>query len=132
VGLRFKDDDSELFLFNSDGKLVAENDDSENDEFDGLQSKIDNFQTSYSGIYYVGVTTYDNNPILDADRIIVVWEDDGKSNIEFDLIIDGVTRSAQICGMLEPTTGLLLAAGLLGWVSRAWGGINLKTRIHGK
>lgn len=102
----FPDDDSMLFLFDSSGALLAQNDD-----FQGFQSKIVDFLLPTTGRFYAGVTTFDNNPIF-TNGVISGWEDDGGSNIEFDLVVSRVS---------EPGTLALVALGLtgLGWARRA-------------
>ena len=85
-GSLYRDDDSQLFLFDSQGVLMAENDD-----LDGLQSRISNFSLPRTSTYYVVVTTYNNDPILDSEQVVSGWSDDGGSTIEFTLTLTGVT-----------------------------------------
>ncbi|MCG8366518.1 MAG: pre-peptidase C-terminal domain-containing protein [Pseudanabaenales cyanobacterium] len=85
-GSLYKDDDSQLFLFDSQGALMAENDD-----LDGLQSRISNFPLPRTSTYYVVVTTYNNDPILNSEQVVSGWSDDGGSTIEFTLTLTGVT-----------------------------------------
>ncbi|NJL86025.1 MAG: hypothetical protein HC886_08645 [Leptolyngbyaceae cyanobacterium SM1_1_3] len=65
-GTLYRDDDSQLFLFNSEGQLLAENDD-----LNRLQSQITDFPVPRTGLYYAVVTTYDNDPTLDGDRALL-------------------------------------------------------------
>ena len=92
------DDDSELFLFNEAGNLLAANDDQSDDN---LQSLISDFALPSSGTFFVGVTTFNNNPII-TDGVISGWEDDGESNIGFDLAVTIIP---------EPGSLMLLAGG---------------------
>lgn len=85
-GSLYKDDDSQLFLFDSQGALMAENDD-----LDGLQSRISNIPLPRTSTYYVVVTTYNNDPILNSEQVVSGWSDDGGSTIEFTLTLTGVT-----------------------------------------
>jgi hypothetical protein len=100
--------DSQLFLFDSSGALLAENDD-----FQGRESKIVDFLLQTTGTFYAGVTTYNNDPIF-TNGVISGWADDGGSDIEYNLII---TRSSSVP---EPGTLALVALGLtgLGWARR--------------
>jgi Bacterial pre-peptidase C-terminal domain len=82
-GNPFTDDDSQLFLFDSAGRLIAENDDDQ----ESYQSRIRNFTIPGDGTYFVVVTTFNNDPVLDGDRIVTGWEGDGGSNIEYELTI---------------------------------------------
>jgi hypothetical protein len=85
AGTAFTDDDSQLFLFNSSGQLLAQNDD-----FGGLQSFIGGFAIGVTDTYYVGVTTFDNDPAF-SGGIISGWADNGQSRFAYDLVISGVT-----------------------------------------
>lgn len=85
-GSLYKDDDSQLFLFDRQGVLMAENDD-----LDGLQSRISNYPLPQTSTYYVVVTTYNNDPILNSEQVVSGWSDDGGSTIEFTLTLTGVT-----------------------------------------
>lgn len=99
TGILYSDDDSQLFLFDSEGTLLAANDD-----LSHLQSRISNFVLPKSGTYYVAVTTYNNDPILDADRRVIGWSGNGGSFIEFTLSITGVTPPDQLV-LQQPENG---------------------------
>ncbi|MDM8542056.1 PPC domain-containing protein [Desulfococcaceae bacterium HSG9] len=58
-GSENEDDDTQLFLFDEWGALLAENDDAADNNF---QSLIDDFFVKQDGVYFVGVTTFDNPP----------------------------------------------------------------------
>ncbi|MBD0337401.1 MAG: pre-peptidase C-terminal domain-containing protein [Cyanobacteria bacterium Co-bin13] len=90
-GLLYLDDDSQLFLFDSQGRLLAENDD-----LSRLQSRITDYILPQSGLYYVAVTTYNNDPILNAEGQVVGWSGNGGSFVEFTLSITGVTPTDQL------------------------------------
>lgn len=94
-GSLYQDDDSQLFLFNSEGQLLAENDD-----LISLQSQISGFLVPRTGLYYIAVTTYDNDPIFDSERQVIGWEGDGGSLIEYTLTLTGVTPTASL---MRPT-----------------------------
>lgn len=90
-GILYADDDSQLFLFDSQGRLLANNDD-----LNRLQSRISGFVLPASGIYYVVVTTYNNDPVLDAEGRVAGWSGNGGSFIEFTLAITGLTPTAEL------------------------------------
>jgi hypothetical protein len=90
-GVLYTDDDSQLFLFDAQGKLLAENDD-----FTRLQSQITDFLLPQTGQYYLVVTTYNNDPILDTERRVTGWSGNGGSAIEFTVSATGLTPSEQL------------------------------------
>lgn len=95
-GLRYTDDDSQIFLFDSDGRLIAANDD-----FHGLQSRLNSVPLPQTGIYFLAVTTYNNTPELGPNREILGWTEDGGSAISYTLTLTGLTPSGQLA---LPTT----------------------------
>ena len=95
-GLRYTDDDSQLYLFDSQGYLLASNDD-----FNGLQSRLDSILLPSSGLYYIVATTYGNSPQLSPDGQLLGWSGDGGSFIEYTLTVTGLTPSGQLA---LPTT----------------------------
>jgi hypothetical protein len=90
-GSLYEDDDTQLFLFDAEGKLLAQNDD-----FDGLQSRLANTILPRTGRYYVAVTTYNNDPILDPQGYILGWANTGGSALEYTLTISGATPTQEL------------------------------------
>lgn len=90
-GRLYADEDSQLFLFDSEGTLLAENDD-----LSRLQSQITDFPLPQTGRYYVAVTTYNNDPILDSNQRITGWNGNGGSSIEYTLTLTGLTPAGQL------------------------------------
>jgi len=82
-GRPFNDDDSQIFLFNSMGQLVAENDDDNRT----YQSRLRNIIVPADGTYFVAITTFNNDPIFDSNTAIMGWRGNGGSNIRYDLTI---------------------------------------------
>ncbi len=80
-GVRFTDDDSMLFLFDSSGTLLARDDDGG----PGQASRIDSVTLPPSDGYYIVVTTYPNEPELTADGSFDTVEELGGSNIAFEV-----------------------------------------------
>lgn len=95
-GQRYADDDSQIYLFDSNGYLIAANDD-----FDGLQSRLNDVTLPQTGIYLLAVTTYNNAPQLGPSNEILGWTGNGGSAIEYTLTLTGLTPSGQIA---LPTT----------------------------
>ena len=59
------------------------------------------FLSPRTGRYYVAVTTYNNDPILDSTRRITGWNGNGGSAIEYTLTMTGLTPAGQL---VLPTT----------------------------
>lgn len=87
-GAEYTDDDSQLFLFDSNGALVAENDDQDDMTFESL---IENYVIPEDGTYYVVVTTWDNDPVLGDDEIVTSWGENGSSSFEYELVVEKKT-----------------------------------------
>lgn len=86
AGSGFTDSDSQLFLFNAQGQLLAENDD-----FNGLESALMGVPIPATGDYFVAVTTFNNDPILDSFGRVTGWPDNGSSNIAYTLTVSGIS-----------------------------------------
>lgn len=72
------------------------------DDFLDLQSRIPYFSVPATGLYLAGVGTYPNTPLF-TDGIVSGWDDNGFSNIEFNLDISGT-------GVPEPSAFALMGA----------------------
>ncbi|MEB3288356.1 MAG: hypothetical protein VKI82_00475 [Leptolyngbya sp.] len=90
-GLYDTNDDSQLYLFNSQGYLIASN-----DNFDGLQSRLNDVPLPSTGLYYLAVTTNDHHPSLSPSGQLIGWIGEGGSFIEYTLTITGLTPSSQL------------------------------------
>lgn len=90
-GAEYEDNDSQLFLFDQDGKLIAENDDESENSFESL---IGDFVIPSDGTYFVVVTTWDNDPVLDEDGVVVEWGNNGSSSIEYNLVLSKKSAAA--------------------------------------
>ncbi len=109
-GGTYVDDDTQVFLFNATGQLLAFNDDV--DPFEsGFESLIEGLAV-VPGDYYVAVTTFGNDPLLGLNNVIVGWEDDGGSNVAFDLIVG--LQTLFLNGDYDGS-GLVDGADLLAW-----------------
>ncbi|MEO1094114.1 MAG: PPC domain-containing protein [Cyanobacteria bacterium J06638_28] len=82
-------DDTQLFLFDAAGTLIAANDDSAG----SLQSKLDSILIPETGRYYAVVTTGDSEPIFDEFAYLQDWVFAGDSAVEYTITIAGVTPS---------------------------------------
>lgn len=85
-GSAFADADSMVFLVDNSCTLLASNDDT--DVFvTEMESAIQNFLIPSNGTYYVVVTTFENMPILTGLNTISGWQDNGGSDLDFDLSV---------------------------------------------
>lgn len=82
-GIRFTDDDSMLFLFDSAGKLLE----SDDDGGPGSASRIDEIFLEGGERYYSVVTTFPNEPETTPTGVFDTLGDLGSSNISFELHI---------------------------------------------
>lgn len=103
-GNDYVDDDTQLYLFDNLGTLLASNDDALGSSYESL---IDDFWVHEGDMFYVGVTTFDNPPLLGADNIITGWNDIGGSHVRYDLNVD-------ISAVPEPSTWVLFGVGMTG------------------
>ncbi|HVX65377.1 MAG TPA: PEP-CTERM sorting domain-containing protein [Bryobacteraceae bacterium] len=104
-----RDDDTELYLFDSVGHQLAYDDDGG----EGMSSLISDYLAGYSGTYYAVVTTWAgarNRPSFDANGILTGWPDVGASNVEYNLTISGVAPPPS--EVPEPGSVALLLGGL--------------------
>ncbi|MEM0981550.1 MAG: PPC domain-containing protein, partial [Cyanobacteria bacterium P01_H01_bin.58] len=82
-------DDTQLFLFDAAGTLIAAND----DHADSLQSKLEGIVIPATGRYYAVVTTGGSEPVFDEFGHLQDWLFAGDSAVEYTITIAGVTPS---------------------------------------
>lgn len=80
-GVRFTDDDSMLFLFDSRGRFLVGDDDGG----PGATSRIDEILLEGGERYYAIVTTFPNEPEISEAGLFQFLDDLGSSNIAFEL-----------------------------------------------
>ncbi|MEO1402019.1 MAG: hypothetical protein AAFV72_12325 [Cyanobacteria bacterium J06635_1] len=90
-GALYTSDDSQLFIFDRTGRQIAHNDDA-----DGRQSLIADFVIPKTDVYFVVVTTHDNDPIFGDDQTLVGWDEDGEASFAYTLTLTGVTPSSAL------------------------------------
>lgn len=86
TGSLYTSDDSQLFIFDRDGNLVASADDS-----NGPQSRIEDTPIPKTDLYFAVVTTYNNDPILNREGRLTGWQDNGGGRFDYTLTLSGVT-----------------------------------------
>ncbi|MEO0867862.1 MAG: PPC domain-containing protein [Cyanobacteria bacterium J06642_11] len=83
-GTTHTDEDSQLYLLDAQGRILAYNDDETDNN---LESRIDQFTLPQDGTYYIAVTTFGNSPIMNDQQQITGWNNSGLSHIRYDLVI---------------------------------------------
>ena len=92
TGSLYTSDDSQLFIFNSQGRLIAAADDTGSTQ----QSRISDFTLSETGLYFAVVTSYNNDPIFNADSRLAGWQDNGGGRFDYTLSLSGVTPTSAL------------------------------------
>lgn len=90
-GTLYTSDDSQLFIFNRQGKLIAAADDSE-----GQQSRISDLVMPKTDVYFAVVTTYNNDPILNREGYLTGWQDNGGGRFDYTLTLSGATHTSAL------------------------------------
>ncbi len=91
TGTLYTSDDSQLFIFDKNGKLMAAADDT-----DGQQSRISELIMPKTDVYFAVVTTYNNDPILNRDGYLTGWQDNGGGRFDYTLTLSGITRTGAL------------------------------------
>ena len=91
-GTLYTSDDSQLFIFDRYGNLIAAADDT-----DGTaQSHLTNVTIPKTDLYFAVVTTYNNDPIMNRDGRLTGWQDNGGGRFDYTLTISGVTPTSAL------------------------------------
>jgi hypothetical protein len=90
-GTLYTNDDSQIYLFNAQGQLLAFNDDA-----DGRQSNLSNFLVPQTDLYFVVVTSHNNTPIWSSNQTLSGWSETGGAKFDYTLTLTGVTPSVAI------------------------------------
>lgn len=122
-GSLHQDNDSMIYLFNDTCALLASNDDT--DVFaTEMESAIQSFIIPSSGVYYVSITTFENSPIFSDSSELTGWQEDGGSNVDFDLFVSVASPRIRVKtiegGKLEVSWGYGGVLEEAGTLSGAW------------
>lgn len=90
-GILYADDRSLLFLFDSEGRLMAEARTTPE-----LQSRLEAVTLPATDIYYAAVTTPEHRPVLDEHGFIIGWQAIGTSAITYTLTLSELTPSPRL------------------------------------
>lgn len=92
AGSLYTSDDSQLFIFDRDGNLVASADDSS----DQRQSRLNNVVIPKTDLYFAVVTSYNNDPIMNQAGRLSGWQDNGGGRFDYTLSLSGVTPTSAL------------------------------------
>lgn len=92
TGSLYTSDDSQLFIFDRYGNLIASADDTD----DSPQSQITDLTIPKTDLYFAVVTTYNNDPILGQDGRLAGWQDNGGGRFDYTLTLSGVTPTSAL------------------------------------
>ncbi|MBE9061576.1 hypothetical protein [cf. Phormidesmis sp. LEGE 11477] len=98
TGSLYTSDDSQLFVFDQAGRLLASVDDSAG----GRQSHIDELIIPETNVYFAVVTSYNNDPILSQDNRISGWQNDGGGRFDYTLSFSGATPTSILLNRVVP------------------------------
>jgi hypothetical protein len=90
-GLLNADNSALLFLFDAEGRLLAEARSTA-----AGPPQIDSIPLSATGIYYAAVTTPEHRPVLDDNGVITGWQGIGTGAIDYTLTVTGLIPSPQL------------------------------------
>jgi len=92
TGSLYTSDDSQLFIFDRDGHLMASSDDSD----ESHQSYISGMVVPKTDVYFAVVTSYNNDPIFNQDNRLTGWQDNGGGRFDYTLSVSGVTPTGAL------------------------------------
>ncbi|MGB7486395.1 MAG: hypothetical protein WA901_09410 [Phormidesmis sp.] len=92
TGSLYTSDDSQLFVFDRDGVLIASSD----DENGGNQSDINGLVVPKTDLYFAVVTSYNNDPIFNQDNRLMGWQDNGGGRFDYTLSVAGATPTGAL------------------------------------
>ncbi len=87
TGSLYTSDDSQLFVFDRLGNLIASAADSSSTQ----QSSVDGLVVPNTDIYFAVVTSYNNDPILNAQGRLTGWQNNGGGRFDYTLTLSGIT-----------------------------------------
>ncbi len=92
AGSLYTSDDSQLFIFDRYGNLVAAADDSS----DQQQSRIHGVVLPKTDLYFAVVTSYNNDPIINREGQLTGWQDNGGGRFDYTLTLAGITPTSDL------------------------------------
>ncbi len=92
TGTLYTTGDSQLFVFDRHGMLIAAADDTHG----GQQPHISDLVLPKTDLYFVVVTSYNNDPILDRAGRLTGWPDNGGGRFDYTLSVSGATPTGAL------------------------------------
>ena len=92
AGTLYTSDDSQLFIFDRDGNLIAAADDSNSSQ----QSSISGLVIPKTDLYFAVVTSYNNDPIFNREGRLTGWQGNGGGRFDYTLTVSGVTPTSNL------------------------------------
>lgn len=90
TGSLYTSDDSQLFIFDRHGNLIASADDSNGTQL----SRINDITMPKTDLYFAVVTSYNNDPIVNSEGRLTGWQDNGGGRFDYTLTLSGVTPTS--------------------------------------
>ncbi|MEM9002231.1 MAG: pre-peptidase C-terminal domain-containing protein [Cyanobacteria bacterium P01_F01_bin.86] len=86
TGIAYTNDDTQLYLYNEAGDVLAFSE----DKPDSFASNLFNYLVPETGTYYAAVTTAGNEPILELGAVnqLLGFEETGLANVVYDITVD--------------------------------------------
>ncbi|MEL6854047.1 MAG: hypothetical protein AAFO83_02950 [Cyanobacteria bacterium J06607_13] len=92
TGTLYTSDDSQLFVFDREGRLIASADDNDG----GQQSRISDLVIPKTDLYFAVVTSYNNDPIFNQDGRLTGWQENGGGRFDYTLSVSGATPTSAL------------------------------------
>ncbi|MEM6599103.1 MAG: hypothetical protein AAF635_13255 [Cyanobacteria bacterium P01_C01_bin.69] len=95
TGSLYTSDDSQLFVFDREGRLIASADDVSEDG-GGNQSHLSGVLMPRTDVYFAVVTSYNNDPIFNQEGRLTGWQENGGGRFDYTLSISGATPTSAL------------------------------------
>lgn len=92
TGSLYTSDDSQLFIFDSQGRLLA----AVNDTEPTPQSRISGMVMPKTDLYFAVVTSDNNAPVFGSDGRLTGWQDNGGGRFDYTLTLSGITPTSSL------------------------------------
>lgn len=97
TGSLYTNDDSQLFVFDSQGQLIAAADDTDSTQ----QSRISDLVVPKTDLYFAVVTSYNNDPLFGSENRLTGWQGNGGGRFDYTLTLSGITPTGALTRYLS-------------------------------